>query len=59
MENSLQMQQLFAQSIETKQSCLEQDFASLYHMGDIITQCIQDGNKVMLFQYHLGSMWEG
>jgi len=48
MDNNLQIQQLFAQSIETKQGCLKMGFTSLYQMGDIIAQCIQDGNKLML-----------
>ena len=48
MKNEFKIQQIFNQSIETKKSCLEQGFKSLYSMGDCITQCIQDGNKLML-----------
>jgi D-sedoheptulose 7-phosphate isomerase len=42
------IEQLFKQSIKTKQNCIEQGFQSLYQMGDNVIKSIQDGNKIML-----------
>jgi len=40
--------QLFEESIQTKQACIEQGFRSLQNMGDQITEAIQRGHKLML-----------
>lgn len=42
------IEQLFKQSIITKNNCIDQGFHSLYQMGDLITESIQNGNKIML-----------
>ena len=42
------IEQLFKQSIKTKQDCIEQGFQPLYQMGDLITRLIENGNKIML-----------
>jgi D-sedoheptulose 7-phosphate isomerase len=48
MNKDCKIERLFAQSINTKQDCIEQGFQSLYEMGDCITQSIQNGGKIML-----------
>lgn len=48
MNKDYKIEQLFSQSINTKQDCIEQGFQSLYYMGDYITQSIQNGGKIML-----------
>ena len=48
MNKDEKIEQLFKQSIHTKQNCIEQGFQSLYYMGDFITQSIQNGGKMML-----------
>ncbi|MBT5269836.1 MAG: SIS domain-containing protein [Candidatus Marinimicrobia bacterium] len=41
-------EQLFEDSVITKQACIDQGFQSLENMGNQITQSIQNGNKLML-----------
>ena len=48
MNKDNKIEQLFIQSINTKQDCIEQGFQSLYCMGDCITQSIQNSGKIML-----------
>jgi D-sedoheptulose 7-phosphate isomerase len=48
MNKDDKIEQLFKQSIKTKQDCIKQGFKSLYQMGDFIIQLIQNGNKIML-----------
>ena len=48
MNKDEKIEQLFKQSILTKQNCIEQGFQSLYKIGDSITQSIQNGGKIML-----------
>ena len=48
MNKEKKIEQLFNQSINTKQDCIEQGFQPLYEMGDCITQSIQNGGKIML-----------
>jgi len=48
MNKGEKIEQLFKQSIKTKQDCIEQGFQSLYQIGSCITQSIQNGNKIML-----------
>jgi D-sedoheptulose 7-phosphate isomerase len=48
MSKEEKIEQLFKQSIHTKQNCIEQGFESLYKIGDSITQLIQNGGKMML-----------
>ena len=48
MNKDEKIEQLFKQSIKTKQDCIKQGFQSLYQMGNCITQLIQNGNKIML-----------
>ncbi len=48
MNKDEKIEQLFKESIRTKQNCIEQGFQSLYQIGDSITQSIQDGGKIML-----------
>ena len=48
MNKDRKIEQLFKQSIHTKQNCIEQGFQSLYQIGGSITQSIQDGGKIML-----------
>ena len=48
MNKDEKIEQLFKQSILTKQNCIEQGFQSLYQIGDSITQSIQNGGKIML-----------
>ncbi len=48
MNKDEKIEQLFKQSIKTKQNCIEQGFQSLYQMGDNVIKSIQDGNKIML-----------
>jgi D-sedoheptulose 7-phosphate isomerase len=48
MNKKNKIEQLFKESIHTKQICIEQGFQSLYQMGDCITQLIQNGSKIML-----------
>ena len=48
MSKDEKIEQLFKQSIHTKQNCIEQGFQSLYQIGDSITQSIQNGGKIML-----------
>ena len=46
MNKDYKIEQLFNQSIKTKQDCIEQGFQSLYCIGDCITQSIQNGGKI-------------
>jgi len=48
MNKGEKIEQLFNQSIKTKQDCIDQGFQSLYQIGDCITQLIQNGSKIML-----------
>ena len=48
MNKDEKIEQLFKQSILTKQNCIEQGFQSLYQIGDSVTQSIQNGGKIML-----------
>ena len=48
MKKDEKIEQLFKQSIKTKQDCIKQGFQSLYQIGNCITQLIQNGNKIML-----------
>ena len=48
MSEDSKIEQLFNQSIKTKQACIEQGFKSLYRMSEYITQSIQNGGKIML-----------
>ena len=48
MNKDEKIEQLFKQSIKTKQDCIKQGFQPLYEMGDYITQSIQNGGKIML-----------
>ncbi len=48
MDRVLQIEQLFIESIKTKQTCIEGGFQSISNMGDSIVQSIQNGNKLML-----------
>jgi D-sedoheptulose 7-phosphate isomerase len=42
------IERLFKQSIKAKQDCIGQGFQPLYQMVDLITQLIENGNKIML-----------
>jgi D-sedoheptulose 7-phosphate isomerase len=42
------IEQLFDQSINTKQDCIDQGFQPLYNMGECIVHSIQNGGKIML-----------
>ena len=48
MNKDEKIEQLFKESIHTKQNCIKQGFQSLYQMGGGITQSIQNGGKIML-----------
>ena len=48
MNKDEKIEQLFKQSIHTKQNCIKQGFQSLYQMGDSITQSVQNGGKIIL-----------
>ena len=48
MNKEYKIEQLFNQSIKTKQACIMQGFQSLYCMGDFVSQSIQNGGKIML-----------
>ena len=48
MNKGQKIEQLFNQSIKTKQDCIEQGFESLYYMGDFIVHSIQNGGKIMI-----------
>ena len=48
MNKDEKIEQLFKQSIKTKQDCIKQGFQSLYQMGDSITQSVQNGGKIIL-----------
>ena len=48
MNKDEKIEQLFKQSIKTKQDCIKQGFKPLYQMGNCITQLIKNGNKIML-----------
>ncbi|MCH9711753.1 MAG: SIS domain-containing protein [Proteobacteria bacterium] len=48
MSKSCKVEQLFNQSIEVKQACIEQGFQPLYRISEYITQSIQNGGKIML-----------
>ena len=48
MSEDCKIEQLFNQSIETKQACIERGFQQLYSMSEHITQSIQNGGKIML-----------
>ena len=48
MSEDCKIEQLFNQSIETKQACIGQGFQQLYKMSEYITQSIQNGGKIML-----------
>ena len=40
------IERLFKQSIKAKQDCIGQGFQPLYQMVDLITQLIENGNKI-------------
>tara|TARA_B110000967_G_scaffold10799_1_gene10606 strand:+ start:305 stop:448 length:144 start_codon:yes stop_codon:yes gene_type:complete len=46
MSKDEKIDQLFKQSMHTKQKCIEQGFQSLYQIEDSITQSIQNGGKI-------------
>jgi len=48
MNKNYKIEQLFSQSIQTKQDCMKQGFQSLYCMGEHITQSIKNGGKIIL-----------
>ena len=48
MSEDCKIEQLFNQSIEVKQACIERGFQQLYRMADCITQSIQNGGKIVL-----------
>ena len=48
MSEDCKIEQLFNQSIETKQACIGRGFQQLYKMSEYITQSIQNGGKIML-----------
>ena len=48
MNKDEKIEQLFKESIHTKQNCIKQGFQSLYQMGDSITQSVQNGGKIIL-----------
>ena len=48
MSEDCKIEQLFNQSIEVKQACIERGFQQLYSMSEHITQSIQNGGKIML-----------
>jgi D-sedoheptulose 7-phosphate isomerase len=48
MSEDCKIEQLFSQSIETKQACIGRGFQQLYNMSEYITQSIQNGGKIML-----------
>ena len=48
MNKDEKIEQLFKQSIKTKQDCIKQGFQPLYQIGNCIAQLIQNGNKIML-----------
>jgi len=48
MSENCKIEQLFNQSIEVKQACIERGFHQLYSMSEHITQSIQNGGKIML-----------
>ena len=48
MNRNYKIEQLFSQSIQTKQDCIKQGFQSLYCMGEHITQSIKNGGKIIL-----------
>ena len=48
MSEDSKIEQLFNQSIKTKQGCIEQGFQPLYRMSEYITQSIQNSGKIML-----------
>lgn len=42
------IESIFESSIEVKNKCIEQGFKEIYNIGDLISQSIQDGKKIML-----------
>ena len=48
MSEDCKIEQLFNQSIEVKQACIERGFQQLYSMSEHITQSIQNGGKIVL-----------
>ena len=48
MSEDCKIEQLFNQSIEVKQACIERGFQQLYSMSEHITQSIRNGGKIML-----------
>ena len=48
MSEDCKIEQLFNQSIEVKQACIERGSQQLYSMSEHITQSIRNGGKIML-----------